>query len=557
MQEYSFYFKRSLRGILGIIVFFLPFLGQAHKDTCVCVPSFAPIVEKVLPAVVDISAKKKVSKLAHNNLEKKQVLTASDNTHGSLGELIYQWTEGYTEEETPDRHNSLGAGFVIDKEGYIVTNRHVIQDAEEVIVSFHNGEELPAKIVGRDKRTDLALLKVDAKTPLSFLTWSDSHKARVGDWILVVGSPFGFGRSVSAGIISARGRDLSRSSISTLESEGIASGYVDDLIQTDAAINLGNSGGPMVDTQGHVLGVNVAIFSPSGGSVGIGFAVSAAVAAHTIEQMKEKGKVQYGWIGVHVQEITPEIAKILGLSENIKGGGAGALVSLVVSNGPAAKAGLHPSDIILTFDGKLVANYEKFPRLVGETSIGKKVPMEILRRGKKLTLTVEVAEMPQESVLLPEEPSSLQSSENKKSEEIKDLKAVNVIGIILSPLSAMEAKKLSIATKNAFLIQGIQSFSKALNQPLILSNVAVEPGDILIEVNHQSFHSLEELQALLNKIPSDQSSASLTVSRGGQSHTISLPLGGTFYVETEEEGKALLLIETKTDQEISSPKKKK
>lgn len=552
------YFKILLGRVVGISILFFPTFGHAQKDACVCIPSFAPIVEKVLPAVVDISAKKKTAKLAHNKLEKKEILTASDNSNTPLGELVYQWVEGYGEEENSDRHNSLGAGFIIDGEGYIVTNRHVIQDAEEVVVSFHDGQELPAKVIGRDKRTDLALLKVNVKKSLPFLTWADSRKARVGDWILVVGSPFGFGRSVSAGIISARGRDLSRSSVSTVESEGIASGYVDDLFQTDAAINLGNSGGPMVDTAGHVLGVNVAIFSPSGGSVGIGFSVPASVAAHVIEQMKEKGKVQYGWIGVHVQEITSDISKILGLSNGIKDG-EGALVSLVMSNGPAAKAGLHPSDVILSFNGKPVTNYEKFPRLVGETPIGKKVPMEILRRGKKLVLIIEIAEMPQEDNLLSEVPLSSQFLQDKKFEEKKKSTAINLVGIILSPLSSAEVKKLDLSSKSgAFLIQSIQSFSKALNQPLIFSHISVEPGDILIAINHQSFHSLEELQALLKKHkPSSQAPISLTVLREGESHIISLPANGAFYIETDEEGKTVLLIETKTEREKSSTKKKK
>lgn len=518
---------------LETAIFFLSQPCFAQKEACTCVPSFAPIVEKVLPAVVDIS-----------------IQTSSSSDPTSLDDNISQWSEEALKEEF-SKHPSLGAGFIIDPKGYIVTNRHVIQDAQEIKVFLHDGRELPAKIIARDKRTDLALLKVNSKSPLPYLTWADSRKARIGDWILVVGSPFGFGRSVSSGIISARGRDLSRAPIPTEFSEGIQSGYVDDLLQTDAAINLGNSGGPMVDIEGNVLGVNVAIFSTSVGSIGIGFAIPASIASHTIEQLKKKGKVPYGWIGVHVQEITPEIVKMLNLSESMKDNIYGALVSRVSPNGSAAKADIHPSDIILTFDKKPVTHYEKFPKLVGETPPGKKVPVEILRRGKKVTVTIEIGEMPPEDKFTssPTQDSFLSFSpltEKATPEISKQSISFSIFGITLSPLSSKELRQFSsdLSISFALSIQGIQSLSEAINKPLSLSSFPLSAGDILLEINQKPFASLEDVALALKKANAQKDTPiSFGILKGNAIQSITLPSGSIFHLKIGEEGHTLLLME--------------
>ncbi|MGO4124705.1 Do family serine endopeptidase [Inquilinus sp. YAF38] len=272
--------------------------------------------------------------------------------------------------------HGAGSGFIIDPAGYIVTNNHVVKDADEISVTLNDGTVLPAKVVGTDPKTDLALIKVKADKPLTAVEWGDSDAAQVGDWVMAIGNPYGLGGTVTAGIVSARGRDIN-------------SNPLEDFLQIDAPINPGNSGGPSFDAGGKVIGINSEIYSPSGGSVGIGFAIPSNLAKSVIAQIREHGSVQRGWLGVQIQALTPELAEAAGLDS-----AKGALVAEVQKNSPALKAGLRQGDVIVSFGGKPVAQSKDLPRLVAETASGTAVPMEVLRDGKTQTLSVDIALQP-------------------------------------------------------------------------------------------------------------------------------------------------------------------
>lgn len=276
------------------------------------------------------------------------------------------------------RVSSLGSGFVIDPSGLIVTNNHVIADADEIYANFNDGTKLKAELIGRDPKTDLALLKVTPEKPLTSVKFGDSDKLRVGDWVMAIGNPFGLGGTLTVGVVSARNRNIN-------------SGPYDNFIQTDAAINRGNSGGPLFNMDGEVIGINTAIISPSGGSIGIGFAVPSSTAAPILAQLREFKEVRRGWIGVRIQTVTDEIAESLGL-----GKARGALVGGVTDDGPAAKAGLKAGDVVVKFDGKDVKEMRDLPRLVADTPVGKVVDVVVIRKGKEETLKLTIARMPEE-----------------------------------------------------------------------------------------------------------------------------------------------------------------
>ena len=292
--------------------------------------SFADLAEKTLPAVVNISTTQTIDSRA-----------GPDRPQFPPGSPFEEFFKDFFDRQNPNngaprKATSLGSGFVIDSSGIIVTNNHVIADADEILVRFHDETSLPAELIGRDEKTDVAVLRVKPEKALTALPIGDSSKARVGDWVIAIGNPFGLGGSVTSGIISARQRDIN-------------SGPYDAFIQTDAAINKGNSGGPLINLDGEVIGINTAIYSPSGGSVGIGFAVPTSIAKNVIEQLRDFGETRRGWLGVHIQNVTGEIAQSLDLKE-----AKGALVASVTEGGPAEKGGIRAGDIILEFDGKSV-----------------------------------------------------------------------------------------------------------------------------------------------------------------------------------------------------------
>src|SRR5438477_2726137 len=310
--------------------------------------SFAELSAKLLPAVVNIATTQTI---------KVPEAGSSDNAEDSA---LRDFFKNFLDKNKglPRHVAALGSGFVIDPSGLVVTNQHVVEGADTITVTLNDGSSLPATIVGRDEKTDLALLRVHPKAPLAAAHFGDSDHAHIGDWVIAIGNPFGLGSSVTAGIVSARNRDIS-------------AGPYDDFIQTDAPINRGNSGGPLFDMDGNVIGINSAIFSPSGGSVGIGFAIPSNLARDVIQQLRQFGIARRGWIGVRIQQVTPEIAEGLGLPTT-----QGALVAGVTGGGPAARAGLINGDLITGFDGKPVPDDRTLARIVADTPIGKTVNMD-------------------------------------------------------------------------------------------------------------------------------------------------------------------------------------
>ena len=327
--------------------------------------SFADKVEKLSPSVVNISTTTIVSDGP-----------SVDMPQFPPGSPFEEFFKNFGDNNRQRKAQSLGSGFIIDAEGIVVTNYHVIENAEEVRVILADETSFTAKVLGQDKKTDIAVLKIDpGETKLTAVAFGNSDELRVGDWVLAIGNPFGLGGTVTAGIVSARGRD-------------IGNGPYDDFIQTDASINRGNSGGPLFNVAGEVIGINTAIYSQSGGSVGIGFAISANLANRVASQLIEFGQTRRGWLGVFIQEVTPDIAESLGLRDV-----GGALVSSTNENSPAAKGGVQPGDVILKFDGKVIDKMRDLPRIVAETDIGTKVDVELFRQGEKKTVQVTLGEL--------------------------------------------------------------------------------------------------------------------------------------------------------------------
>ena len=329
--------------------------AQSRPDT------FADLAEKISPSVVNITTSTTVATSAQPG----PVVPEGSPFEDFFNDFM---DRNGPNGQGPRRSQALGSGFVISEDGFIVTNNHVIQGADEILIEFFEGFELEAEIIGTDPNTDLALLKVEPDEPLKFVNWGDSEEARVGDWVMAMGNPLGQGFSVSAGIVSARGRALS--------------GSYDDYIQTDAAINRGNSGGPLFNMNGDVIGVNTAILSPNGGSIGIGFAMSSRVAENVIAQLRDFGETRRGWLGVRIQDLTDDLAEGLGLEE-----ARGALVT-DVPDGPSADAGIQSGDVIMTFDGVEVEDTRGLVRQVGNTEVGKEVRVKIFRDGETQTLRI-------------------------------------------------------------------------------------------------------------------------------------------------------------------------
>ncbi|HEV2162967.1 MAG TPA: DegQ family serine endoprotease [Stellaceae bacterium] len=339
--------------------------------------SFADLAARLLPAVVNISTTQTLPDKSEKNGR------GPDMPQFPPGSPFEEFFKDFLDKNRPGgqpqslpRHaTSLGSGFIIDPSGLVVTNNHVIADADQITVTLQDDTNFKAEVVGKDSKTDLALLRIKSSKPLPFVKFGDSDKSRVGDWVLAIGNPFGLGGTVTAGILSARAREIN-------------SGPYDDFLQTDAAINRGNSGGPMFDMDGDVIGINTAIFSPSGGSIGIGFAIPASEAKPVIEQIQKYGHARRGWLGVNIQSVTDEIAESLGLDKP-----KGALIASVFDGGPAQKAGIQPGDVVLTFDGKSVVDMRHLPRIVAETPIDKSVKVTVWRKHKELTFDVKVGEL--------------------------------------------------------------------------------------------------------------------------------------------------------------------
>ena len=390
----------------------------------------------------------------------------------------------------PSRVASLGSGFIVDPSGLIVTNNHVIANAEQITVTLSDDTTLQAEVIGRDAVTDLALLKVEPKALLPAASWGDSTKARVGDWVLAIGNPFGLGGTVTSGIISATARD-------------IHSGPYDDFLQTDASINRGNSGGPMFNLSGEVIGINTAIFSPSGGSIGIGFAIPSAFARPIIDQLKATGKVERGWIGARIQPVTDDIAEAVGLDKS-----RGAMIGAIDAASPAAQAKLQPGDVILAFDGKPIERSRQLPRLVADTAPETVVKLSVWRDGKDQEVEIKVAALnPNRPAPPPPEP-----------EKPKPPPSIDALGLKFTKLTAELRKQFSLPeTAKGVVITEVPQNSPGAAQGL-------RPGDLVVAVGHDAVRSLEEMQQKVAAAKkSGRKNALLRVEREGNTRFIALP----------------------------------
>ena len=357
-------FKKQIFFFFNFIFFLVIFSFSSNSKELP--DSFSDLIDELMPAVVNIST----SQIIEDKFSNRPQFQFPP---GSPFEDLFK--DFFDNQPQKRKATSLGSGFVIDDSGYIVTNNHVIGNADEIEVIFQDETKLKAELIGNDPKVDLALLKVKSDKKLQFIKFGDSSKSKVGDWVLAIGNPFGLGGTVTAGIISAKSRD-------------IRMGQYDSFIQTDASINRGNSGGPMFNIDGEVIGINTAIFSPSGGSVGIGFAIPSEMAIPVIDQLKKFGKTKRGWLGVRIQPVTDDIAEAYGLSEP-----KGALVASVTSNSPSSKSGIKPGDIILEFDGKEISKSRDLPRFVASTKVGKKVQVVVWRSNKSRSFNVILGEL--------------------------------------------------------------------------------------------------------------------------------------------------------------------
>jgi serine protease Do len=416
--------------------------------------SFADLVEKLSPAVVNISTTQKVKNRQGVFGMPFQELpdTPEFEPFREFFERFGQQQQG--KEQAEREVYSLGSGVIIDASGYIITNNHVVDGAEEVTVTLSDNSKYKAKIVGRDKKTDLALLKVEPKKALPFASMGDSDAMRVGDWVIAIGNPFGLGGSVTQGIISARQRSIN-------------AGPFDDFLQTDAPINRGNSGGPLFNLKGEIIGINTAIFSPSGGSIGIGFAIPTALAKPVLEQLKQFGRTHRGWLGVKIQEVSDEAAESLGMPKAM-----GALVLDVTKGSPADKAGVVAGDVITNFNGKDVTEMRFLPRMVAETKNGAKVKITVWRGGAAKELPLTVAEMDESD----EDGKSGDGSKDGSGKENKPA-GESVIGMEVTPLNPALRSDLGVDDKqNGLVVIDVQQDSQTAKQ-------GIRPGDVILDVN--------------------------------------------------------------------------
>jgi serine protease Do len=450
------------------LLLFVPLAGVAQVQG---LPDFTELVEKQGPAVVNVST--------------TSAARGGPQSPVPEDDPFYDFFRRFGPPQPRDYEaRSLGSGFIISADGYILTNAHVVEAAEDITVKLNDKREFKAKVIGSDKRTDVAVIKIEA-SGLPAVKIGDPERLKVGEWVLAIGSPFGFESTVTAGIVSAKGRSLPQEN------------YV-PFIQTDVAINPGNSGGPLFNLKGEVVGINSQIYSRTGGFMGLSFAIPIDVAMDITHQLRTAGRVSRGRIGVVIQEVTKELAESFGLPK-----AAGALVNSVEKGGSADKAGLEPSDVILKFDGKTVNSSADLPRMVAQTRPGSKVTMQIWRKGAAKDVTVTVGEMPEEKVA--------------QRAGRRDSKAGNVVarlGLTVSELSAEQRKELGIG--GGLLVEDVQGAA---------AKAGIRRGDVLMALNNQDIKSVEQLTQLLNQFEKAKSVA-LLIRRGDGALYVPLRLDG-------------------------------
>ncbi|MBU6140957.1 MAG: Do family serine endopeptidase [Proteobacteria bacterium] len=452
------------------------------------ISGFADIVEDLMPTVVNISA---IQEVQTGNVTVDQIVLGELPKTPLFDDLRRHLENQYQGQKK--KISSIGSGFIISKDGFIVTNNHVIEDADEITVGMDDGSKYKAKVVGIDRKTDIALLKINAEKELKSIKFGDSNKARIGDWMIVIGNPYGLGGSVSVGILSARGRD-------------IKNGQNDDFLQTDAAINKGNSGGPMFNARGEVIGMSTAIFSPSGGNVGIGFATPSNSVVQVIRQLKERGEVTRGWIGVSVQDVPDDIAESMKLEKS-----RGAFVVDLVKGGPADKAGILPTDIILKFDDQEIIEMKTLPKTVSQYPIGQTAKIVVWRQGKAKTLKIKVEKMREEPI---------KTSETKTLE--KKQAALKPTGQLLG-LGLAEFKSKIKKDKNELSIEGLLVVEVNPKSEAAEKGVAI--GDVIVSVNQIPITSVDQIKEIIEEAKKASKKIFIFAKRGDANYAITLNIG--------------------------------
>jgi len=403
-------------------------------------PDFSALAEALAPSVVNIS-------------------TESEESDADAQKRAMQDPFG---DSFPGPRRSLGSGFVFDQEGYIITNAHVVENATKIVVRLHDEREVEAKVIGADAKTDIAVIKIDGAADLVPVSLGDSNSLKVGEWVLAIGNPFGLDHTLTAGIVSAKGRRISRRN------------PYDDFIQTDAAINPGNSGGPLVNLAGQVVGINSAIFSSGGGNIGIGFAIPVNMAREIVPQLKEEGHVTRGWLGVKIQPVDADIAGSLGLAEP-----KGALVAEVFKDSPASKAGVQVGDVIVAFDGTDVVKSADLPALVASTPVGKAADLVVIRAGDRITVAVEVAKLADDA------------------ESARPVRAGS-LGLTVQDVTPDIAEQLGLEKGE----RGVVVTSVTKGSPA--AEAGVEPGDLVVSVSNQQVDSAEDFRRMLDAATPDK-----------------------------------------------------
>ena len=457
--------RRARRGISAALVLALGFGAVPTAPLLLASPamargpdSLADLADQVSDSVVNISAATTVAEKRAQGIPNLPQGTPFDDLFEEFFKRRQQQGGGGNGDEGPRqrRSNSLGSGFVIDASGIIITNNHVIADANEITVIFTDGQKLKAELIGKDAKVDVAVLRVKPEKPLKAVKFGDSEKARVGDWVMAVGNPFGLGGTVTAGIVSARNRNID-------------SGPYDNYIQTDAAINKGNSGGPLFNMAGEVIGINTAILSPSGGSIGIGFATPAATVTPVIEQLQKFGETRRGWLGVRIQNVDDGIAESLNL-----GKARGALVAGIDDKGPAKPAGMKAGDVIIRFDGRDIKESRDLPKIVASMPVGKEVPVTIMRDGKEQTLSVTLGRLPED------QQAALSTGDGKEGPAAPGKTVVQMaLGMQFTRLDGATRKKYSIKDS----VKGVVVSDVLAGSPA--AEKGIKEGEVIVEINQE------------------------------------------------------------------------
>jgi serine protease Do len=492
--------RAALLGVSFAMIMPVPIAPLVHPAVARGAPdSFADLAVKLLPAVVNVSSTQNVTAKNSPSIGPEMPMFPPGSPFEQFFKDFLNRNRpgqggGNERQPRPERRaQSLGSGFIIDASGLVVTNNHVIEGADEVSVTLQDNTVLKAEVIGRDESGDIALLKVKSDKPLPTVEFGDSTQSRVGDWVVAIGNPFGLGGTVTAGIVSARGRDIHQ-------------GQYDDFIQTDAAINRGNSGGPLFNMDGQVVGINTAIFSPSGGSIGIGFAIPSNMAKNIVAQLKLYGHPRRGWLGVKIQQVTPDIAESLGLKD-----AAGAMIAGITDGGPADKAKIRAGDIILKFDGIDVKEMNTLPRIVADAEVGKQVPVVLWRDGKELTLQTTLAERPADAQLASVDPSARPEATQPTD--------ISGLGLKVAPVNQGLKDKFQLGADQ----KGVVITDVAPNTPA--AERGLKPGDVIMEVQQGEVGSPADIQKQVDAArKADRKFLLMLIQREGGVQYVPLPL---------------------------------